>query len=265
MTWQYPLINVALRVADPIEYLVRLPKGLRHLPRFSVRARSNGIRRQFGGENFARYGQIIAGLLQMHAGMRRHSKVLEIGCGCGRTAIALSKVLDGGYIGMDIERVSLEACIANPALRHFRFDLLDVQNDAYNRSGKRRAAEYVFPYADSSFDVIFLVSVFTHMKTDDVRNYVREILRVLKPTGICMLTALLMDRGQVTPSTSFPYGEQEHYFFNRELPEIAIGYYSSFFAEAFGALPYILWGHWRNDPAIKSITGFPQDVLLFSK
>ncbi len=146
---------------------------------------------------------------------------------------------------------------------------MDVQNDEYNPAGTTRAALYRFPFGDESFDVIFLVSVFTHMRTADVRNYVREIARMLKPGGACMLTAFLMDHGTQTPAMSFPFVEEEHHFFNRELPEVAIGYHSHFLIDAFvaaGCRPGGMhWGSWRKAPTVLTDTGFPQDVLVFTK
>jgi SAM-dependent methyltransferase len=133
--WQNPVVWMGLRALDPLDHAVRSTRGFSHLPPFSVRVRSNGITKQFGGRNFDHYGRILAGLLQDNAALVSTSDVLEIGCGCGRTALALARILENGhYTGIDIERVSLEACRKNPLLRQkeFRFDLLDVQNNEYN-------------------------------------------------------------------------------------------------------------------------------------
>ena len=183
VSWQNPVVSMALHTLDPLDWLIREIRDLEHLPRYSVRVRSNGVRRQFGGRRFAHFGQVIGRLLKEHAGLVSTSQVLEIGCGCGRTAIALAADLDDArYTGVDIEKVSLNACRENRYLaqKTFNFDHLDVQNDVYNPNGGASARYYNFPFSDAQFDIIFLTSVFTHMLSDDVANYIKEISRMLK-------------------------------------------------------------------------------------
>ena len=273
VSWQNPVINTAYRLIDPVDWSVRATRGLTHLPPYSIRVRSNGVDGQFGGARFDRFGQNIVRLLETHAGLVPSSDVLEIGCGCGRTAYALSSVLEqGSYTGMDIERVALGSALKNEAFaaRGFRFDYQDVYNLEYNPEGRQPASSYTFPYEDGSFDVIFLISVFTHMLTEDVERYVAEIARLLRPGGHCLMTTFLVDKGTMTGGLSFPFQAQEHYFYDREMPEVAIGYESRFFTEQFERHGMELaggvqWGSWRNRPDVASHTGFPQDFLAFSK
>lgn len=273
VSWQNPALNFVFLCMNPVDYALRLTNGLAGLPPYSIRVRSNGINKQFGGRHFYQFGTLLAEHLKEYAHIKSDSRILEIGCGCGRTAYALSRFLDDGkYVGMDIERKSIASCQKNPLFRRksFRFDYLDVQNDEYNPEGAYSASSYRFPYDDNAFDAIFLVSVFTHMLTDDVKNYIAEISRMLKPGGICMITTFLMDKGRETNGLSFPYKEKDHYFYNQALPEIAIGYLSEFYARqfAFHGLKQkhdILWGNWRNQPEIMSTSGFPQDIVFFTK
>lgn len=273
VSWQNPMLNLVFKAIDPIDHLVRTAQGLSELPPYSIRIRSNGITKQFGGKNFYQFGNQLAEHLQKYASLNNQSKVLEIGCGCGRTGFALSRILDNGnFVGMDIEKKSLESCKQNPLFirKKFRFDYLDVQNDEYNPEGENRADSYKFPYDSNEFDVIFLVSVFTHMLTDDVKNYIAEISRMLKPGGICMVTTFLMDKGRQTNGFSFPHNDKEHYFYNQVMPEVAVGYYSKFYTTQFASsglkhMYEILWGNWRNSQEVVSLSGFAQDIIFFSK
>jgi hypothetical protein len=43
-----------------------------------------------------------------------------------------------------------------------------------------------FPYSDAGFAFVCLISVFTHILSDAVQNYVRETGRVLKPGAILL-------------------------------------------------------------------------------
>lgn len=273
VSWKHPVLNLAFKVVDPIDYLFRVRSGLPMLPPYSIRIRSLGTVKQFGGKRFHQFGRLLADILIKYASLNRHSIVLEIGCGCGRTCFALSKILDdGNYHGMDIEKTSLKSCQNNPIFidKKFHFDYLNVQNDLYNTDGKYRADSYSFPFDQNEFDVIFLVSVFTHMLTDDVKNYIAEISRMLKPNGVCMITTYLMDHGTNSNGLCFPYSDKEHFFYKQDMPEVTIGYYLDFFTTQFAlhGLKQVhdtLWGNWRNNQEVTSSSGYPQDILFFSK
>jgi len=273
VSWQNPILNVVFKFVDPIDYIFRSARGLSYLPRYSIRVRSNGINKQFGGRNFYRIGNQLSEYLKTYASLSKDSKVLEIGCGCGRTAFALARVLDdGNFTGIDIEKQSLESCKHVPLLSHkrFRFDYLDVQNNTYNPTGASRADEYKFPYKGGEFDIIYLISVFTHMLTNDVNNYITEISRMLRPGGICMVSTFLMDKGRKTNGLSFPHNKMDHYFFNVTMPEVAVGYYFEYYKKQFLSCGMqqahtTLWGSWRNDHSTTLPSGFSQDIIFVTK
>jgi SAM-dependent methyltransferase len=129
-------------------------------------------------------------------GLKPSEAVLDVGCGIGRMAIPLTKFLDGrgSYAGFDIVPDGIAWCQnqITPRFPRFRFTLADVYNGLYNPKGHHKASEYVFPYADASFDFVFLTSVFTHMLPADMENYMRQIVRVLKPGGRCFITYFLI-------------------------------------------------------------------------
>lgn len=266
VSWKNPVVNTAVHAVDPLDSLVRCIQGRGHLPPYSVRARSVGIRPDIGGREFEQVGGAIRSLLIDHAGLTPDSKTLEIGCGCGRNAFALAGFLnDGNYTGMDIERVALEGARGNALLRkkRFAFDLLNIRNEAYNPDGLFAAAEYALPYAPGSFDVVFMVSVFTHMLTAEVKNYIAQIARVLAPGGRCLFTAFLLD-GRA--ATEFPFHAGRHSYANPAIPEIAVAYSLEFLKSEFAengmsltAGP--LWGKTdRGDSATRD-----QDAVVFSK
>ena len=274
ISWQNPMVRLGLAILDPLDYLFRATRGLRHLPKYSIRVISNGVNQQFGGASFARYGDLLARILQQNTGFGREADILEIGCGCGRTALGLRSLLaDGKYTGMDINRKSLEASQNNPALKakNFKFDLLDVYNFEYNPTGKHEAQTYTLPYENGQYEVVFLVSVFTHMLQKDVSRYIQEISRILKPGGYCMLTSFLVDYGKVFKDAeiSFRFTDGVSHFRTDTIPEMAVGYYLEFFENEFGKrgmkLSAKLPGSWRNTPDIESTSGFPQDILFFRK
>lgn len=116
VSWKNPLVNVVVHAVEPVDSVARRMRGRSHLPPYSIRARSVGIRPDIGGREF---------------------------------------VSDG----MDIERVALEGAEKNCMLRNkgFRFDFLDIRNDAYNPDGRYEAA---VPGIAVAYRLDFLQSVF---------------------------------------------------------------------------------------------------------
>jgi SAM-dependent methyltransferase len=272
VSWQYPFVNTILKILDPLDFLIRYTRGLHYLPKYSVRVRSNGINNQFGGKAFNSLGQTLVAILQTRAGLVKTSKVLEIGCGCGRSAFAMANIIaEGSYLGIDIDKPSINSCNENQYFidKNFDFKFLDIKNDEYNPDGQYPANEYKFPYQNAEYDLVFLVSVFTHMLTDDVSNYISEISRVLKEDGICMVTTFLMDKGTKWDTFSFIMKEKEHYFFNQTIPEVAVGYDLNFYIDQFSEhdlkLQAVEWGSWRKSDVVKSSSGFSQDIIFFKK
>jgi SAM-dependent methyltransferase len=127
------------------------------------------------------------------------AKVLDIGCGCGRMAAALTRFLDksGSYEGFDAAREPVEWCQQHIASRfsNFRFRWTDTFSLRYNPAGKVRAADLTFPYENDRFDVAVAASVYTHMLPEQIANFIAETARVLRPGGVSFATfCLLNDR-----------------------------------------------------------------------
>lgn len=155
-----------------------------------------GSLHKVGGPHFAAAGEEFLRYFVDLCGLEPHESVLDVGCGTGRMARPLTNYLRGGsYDGLDIVAPSVRWCQKTYTPRHpnFRFHFADIYNKAYNPGGKCRASEYRFPFADSSFDFVFLTSVFTHMLARDVENYLSEVARVMKSNGRCLITFFLLN------------------------------------------------------------------------
>lgn len=130
-------------------------------------------------------------------GLTRESSVLDLGCGPGRTAIGiLDRVGEiKKYRGVDVNERYVRWAQHHITFEHpnFQFHHLNLKNDHYNPEGAEIASDVSFPFEDGEFDVIYLFSVFTHMMTEDVRRYLKELRRVLHPSGRIFMTANLAD------------------------------------------------------------------------
>jgi SAM-dependent methyltransferase len=114
----------------------------------------------------------------------------------GRDAIALTeRLFDGGsYLGIDINREQIDWCTANITSRYpnFRFEYWDVREQWYNPSGVLNLAECRIPVLPSSVDRVILQSVFSHLLPDDLKHYLNEFRRILKPQGSVLATCFIM-------------------------------------------------------------------------
>jgi len=153
------------------------------------------------------------------AGLQRGAKFLDIGCGCGRVAAALTRYLDptATYEGFDAARKPVEWCHQHiaPRFPSFHFRTTDTFSKRYNPSGGADAGRLVFPYEDDTFDFAFAGSVYTHMLPEEAANFMAETARVLKPGGVTLATFCLLNErtlpavqaGLTMPNLVYKYGD----------------------------------------------------------
>ncbi|MEK6326344.1 MAG: class I SAM-dependent methyltransferase [Actinomycetota bacterium] len=168
------------------------------------------------------------------AGLTRDEAVLEPGCGAGRMAEPLAGYLSatGSYDGFDVVRETIEWCERNIAPKHpnFRFRHVDVLNPAFNPEGQLDPKEFEFPYPAEAFDLVFLTSVFTHMLPPEVRHYLSEIHRVLRPGGRCLMTFFLLNEKSLDSvraghaARRFAYEGEGYRYDVPDRPERAVAY-----------------------------------------
>lgn len=124
-----------------------------------------------------------------------NSSVLDIGCGFGRLPIGLLKYVEDlrQYVGIDVSKKAIRWCqrFITPQQPNFQFIHIDVKNIRYNPRGNSIDTAFRLPFADQSFDIIYLYSVFSHMSLEDVRVYLQEFRRLLKLSGNIFLTTFI--------------------------------------------------------------------------
>lgn len=116
------------------------------------------------------------------------SRILEIGCGCGRNAYVLQHFarfdvrFTGTYLGLDIDREAIAWCRQNLANERFAFHISAHGSQFYQTENSGAASR--IPLHDGSRDFVFATAVFGHLLEEQVKNYVAEASRVLRPGGI---------------------------------------------------------------------------------
>lgn len=148
-----------------------------------------------GPESFEEVAVAHIERFKKHVGIEPNMQVLELGCGIGRDAYQLLDFFDkdGGYIGVDVTRDSIDWCNANIGQRYknFKFLHFDAENELYNPLGTKTSMDFSIPIGSSSIDRIFLTSVFTHLYENEILHYLKEFRRILKPDGLVYATFFL--------------------------------------------------------------------------
>jgi SAM-dependent methyltransferase len=229
-----------------------------------------------GDGDFRAIGAEFLERLVRDAGLQPHQRVLDIGSGIGRLALPMTQYLDetGSYDGVDPVAAGIDWCTATitPAYPNVRFRHLDLRHALYNPAGAVETAATPLPFADGSFDVVCMISVLTHLETEDVLHYASEAARLLAPGGVCFATAFLMNgparaaleagQGRIgfDPADAGPV-----YQSNRDVPLAGVAFDEDFLLEKF--LRFGLrrrnqaqYGHWSG----RELPSF-QDICTFEK
>ena len=176
---------------------------------------------------FIESGRAIVSELSGKGYLRPDSRVLELGCGCGRNAIAISKMLTGPgrYTGMDVDQQMIRWCNAHLQSDTVKFFHADIFSKVYNPTGTP-SDQYSFPADDGGITLIVSVSVFSHLLYRDFSRYVAESSRVLAPGGRLHMTLFLLDflGGRLGDRWTFSHKVDNCYVDSLRYPEAAVAY-----------------------------------------
>ena len=104
---------------------------------------------------------------------RNMKAVLELGCGSARLIRHLRCLQGVRLVGTDVKQDFVDWCRANiPGIEFYTNDLQPPLSFA----------------EDDSFDFVFAHSVFTHIPLDIQDSWIKEIYRVLRPSGFLIVT-----------------------------------------------------------------------------
>jgi SAM-dependent methyltransferase len=174
-----PVIETGYRFIEWVDPVSRALYGLRSagaapIPPMRLRARvgSRSI------SAFLSAGRCCAEALDraIESATGRHlsasARVLDFGCGCGRTWKFVAPRGPAIVEGCDVDREAISWMQANAGP-----DLFHVNDFAPP-----------LPYPGDRFDVVYSVSIFTHLNETQQHAWLGEIGRVLRPGGIALLT-----------------------------------------------------------------------------
>jgi len=136
------------------------------------------VRGSPSGDDFARIGQscaadIDSALAGCGVSLATCRAILDFGCGCGGVLMWLyDRVPAAAMTGTDIDVQAIDWCRAHLPIAQF-----DVNG-----------ALPPLPYRDASFDLVYAISVFTHLDETYQHRWLAELKRIIEPGGVCLLT-----------------------------------------------------------------------------
>lgn len=230
-----------------------------------------------GSGDFHRSGQQVVNLCCELADLQPSHRVLDVGSGIGRIAVALTSALDarqgGGYEGFDIVPLGVRWCQKHISTRfpHFRFQCIQLANDLYRAQGIT-TAHFTFPFPDTAFDLVIVNSVFTHMLPQEIRHYLKEIRRVLRPGGHCWATFFLYDPDETAihfrnPGFVFPHDFGHYRLMDKQVQSANVALSEGWLTEqarrAGLQAQHVRYGYWRSG-ASEAPDRFFQDIVVWT-
>ena len=159
-------------------------KGTRdHLPPAELRYRVGGSP---DAEEFVAIGKTCANDIQaaLHSVGRElasFNRILDFGCGCGRTLVHMKSVAPNSeFDGIDIDANAIAWCKRHLSFANFKLSKETPPID----------------YAPDTFDFIYVISVFTHLDEDYQFRWLAELQRIAKPGALVVLTVNGSKNGQ---------------------------------------------------------------------
>jgi SAM-dependent methyltransferase len=122
-----------------------------------------------GATDYQRIDRVIVDVAGRH--LHEFAHVLDWGVGCGRIARHFPAAHAQALTGCDIDRDNVDWCAANLPGTFAASRLLPP-----------------LPFEDASFDAVYGVSVFTHMREPMQLAWLAELARVMRPGGFLVTT-----------------------------------------------------------------------------
>ena len=243
-------------------------------PHSSMRKTSSGSIKLYHRTGIETASPLATAALQQGVNLRDGANVLDFGCGVARQLLQFTRNFpNANYSACDIDDTSIDFIKrAYP------------QVDSYTSPFRPP-----LKFEDNHFDLIYSVSIFSHLAMADIPPWLDELARITKPGGICLLTTegttalQMMSKGWDSPIEDLNAKLQkdgflyEEYSFLKEsvktqdtlrITSLLVGVEGSYGATVL-SLDHIK-EHWNTEhfevvDIIEGIIGYRQDVVILRK
>lgn len=139
--------------------------------------------------------------IEKYAKLNAGDSILDVGCGCGRIATALTQYVEpaSNYIGIDIVPglIDFARNFITPRYPSFKFLLLNESNKTYDwwlrQGGDMGIATLAEAAAAKSIELAISVSLFTHLDYPSALEMLTSIHHLLKDDGRVFATVFVLD------------------------------------------------------------------------
>lgn len=154
----------AARVTGVVDYAVPSFTGMH-------KTSSRTIRHYY--ESGIRSAVPIITAARLHGLPLENNRILDFGCGVGRQLLHFTRHLPGNdYYACDIDRFSIDFIQKN-------YPSVTSYVSSFSPS---------LEYDDNFFDMLYSVSIFSHLAEKDLLPWLTELARITRPGGLLMLT-----------------------------------------------------------------------------
>jgi len=165
------LIGPAFRAWEAVQALSPRPRPAVDGPPLPPRRLMVRVAGTADPEWFLRSGRAAYEAIAAHVTLAEVDAVLDFGCGCGRVT-RYWEGFHGAVAGTDVSRPAVAWCRRNLPFARF----------------ETNALEPPLAFADESFDLVYALSVFTHLTEPLQLAWRDELRRVLRPGGLLLVT-----------------------------------------------------------------------------
>ena len=124
-------------------------------------------------ESGAEHARLMKSILEANGvEVESIASLLDFGCGCGRVTRHWHDGISTEIHGTDYNRRLIEWCRRSLPFAEFRTNGLEPP----------------LQYQDGQFDFVYAISVFTHLTEDLQHAWMRELERILAPSGVLLIT-----------------------------------------------------------------------------
>jgi len=191
--------------------------------------------------------------------LRPSDRVLDFGCGIGRTSVLIAEFLTTGeLVGVDIVPAQIRFCQAEIAsrFRNASYYCIIARNPHYDHliaEDNMAIAEDDFLISHAtSFDVVVASSVFTHFDPSMSAKYLRFLKQLTKEGGSLALT-WFFDHKTNPPDYRLSNGEDFRNIGNLALALFSFRLFEELTADAGLLIQRITYGTWRGLPEFSEV------------